>query len=98
MSLEEVLSCRSRVGLLGLFETMLLYGFRLTIVNWVTDKLLSMLQVMVLVGLHISIDAVEVGVLSLPLFTQGRAVVASFPMEDLLLLAVVSPAWDSRWG
>ena len=92
------MSCRSRVGLLGLFETMLLNGFRLTIVNWVADKLLSMLQVMVLVGLHISIDAVEVGVLSLPLFTQGRAVVASFPMKDFLLLAVVSPAWDSRWG
>ena len=98
VGLEEVLSSKSRVGLLGLFETMLLDGFRLPIINWMTDELLGMLQVMVLVGLHISIDAVEVRVLSLPLFAQGRAVVASFPMEDFLLLAVVSPARDSRWG
>ena len=47
---------------------MLLNRFRLTIVNWMTDELLGMLQVVVLIGLHISIDAVEVRVLSLPLF------------------------------
>ena len=68
VSLEDVLSSRSRVGLLSLLKTMLLNRFRLTIVNWMTDELLGMLQVVVLIGLHISIDAVEVRVLSLPLF------------------------------
>ena len=98
VSLEDVLPCGSRVSLVGLFDTMLLNWFRLTTINWMTDKLLRMLKVMVLIGLHISIDAVQVLVLPFPLFTQGGAVVASLPMEDFLLFAVVSPACDSRWG